>query len=372
MFDLPLRLVQIENIKELRSGSDARYYREQFGLGQETEARWLTIVYVMGAGYKTLHLISLDENQHQMLDITLRKLHAIREELKNGSGGLEMRQAIWEKQYWKSSDEEKDQKLNFYDVEKMCHRLNIDPPRDELKKRFAAADEEGKGTLDFPAFRRFVKALKARPELERIFNNLTKGNDGKLTFPLFLKFMRDTQKVCWLCVSTVSGPYSSFCLSQSGESEEHLKALFVQILTAPEQIAAAAKSASSAEPASAPPLETPAPVTWENGAWKVKHFISFLSSPENSTFSEEPRVWMDMTRPLSEYYISSSHNTYLVGNQLMGTSTIEGYIRALLHSCRSVERKWPRSFIYFWFQQSYLTLFCHPSQLTSMMAIANP
>lgn len=211
MIDLPLHLVQIENIKELRSGSDARYYRQQFGLGQETEAKWLTIVYVMGAGYKTLHLISHDVNQHQMLDITLRKLHAIREGLKNGSGGLEMRQAIWEKQYWKSSDEEKDQKLNFDDVEKMCHRLNLDPPRDELRKRFDAADEERKGTLDFAAFRRFVKALKARPELERIFNKLTKDSDGKLTFPLFLEFMRNTQKVCWLCTSIISGPHFSFC-----------------------------------------------------------------------------------------------------------------------------------------------------------------
>ncbi|KAF9652259.1 PLC-like phosphodiesterase [Thelephora ganbajun] len=282
------RIIQVENIKELRSGSDARYYREQFGLSQNTEAKWLTIVYVIGAGYKTLHLISPDVNTHHTLDITLRKLHAIREELKNGSGGLEMRQAIWEKQYWKSSDEEKDRNLNFNDVEKMCHRLNLDPPRDELKKRFKAADEERKGTLDFAAFRRFVKALKARPELEQIFNDLTKGSEGRLTFPLFLNFMRNTQKAV--------------------ESEEDLRKLFVKILTAPEQIAAA-----------------------------VKHFISFLSSQENSAFGEEPRVWMDMTRPLSEYYISSSHNTYLVGNQLMGTSTIEGYIRALLHSCRSVE-----------------------------------
>lgn len=164
----------------------------------------------MGAGYKTLHLLSSNVNNHQLLDITLRKLHAIREGLKDGSGSLEMRQAIWEKQYWKSSDEEMDQRLNFNDVEKMCHRLNLDPPRDELKRRFDAADEEQKGTLDFAAFRRFVKALKARPELERIFIELTKDSDGKLTFPVFLNFMRDTQKVCWLCVSIVLGPNCSF------------------------------------------------------------------------------------------------------------------------------------------------------------------
>lgn len=68
--------------------------------------------------------------------------------------------------------------------------------------------------------------------------------------------------------------------------------------------------------------------------WTLDDFSAFLLSPENAAFGDKAH---DMTRPLSEYYISSSHNTYLVGHQLVGESTIEGYIRALGSGCRSVE-----------------------------------
>jgi phosphatidylinositol phospholipase C delta len=77
-------------------------------------------------------------------------------------------------------------------------------------------------------------------------------------------------------------------------------------------------------------------------------FTSFLLSPDNSPFSDQHRnTWHDMTRPLPEYFIASSHNTYLVGHQLVGDSTIEGYIRALLHGCRSVEGKYFDSLFHF-------------------------
>ncbi|TCD60361.1 Phospholipase C [Steccherinum ochraceum] len=91
-----------------------------------------------------------------------------------------------------------------------------------------------------------------------------------------------------------------------------------------------------------PPSPTSSPaesqVTWETGILTVKGLMSFLMSTDNSAFLDQNgKVYHDMTRPLPEYFISSSHNTYLVGHQLVGDSTIEGYIRALLHSCRSVE-----------------------------------
>lgn len=44
-----------------------------------------------------------------------------------------------------------------------------------------------------------------------------------------------------------------------------------------------------------------------------------------------------MHQPLNHYLISSSHNTYLMEDQLKGPSSIEAYIKALMKSCRCVE-----------------------------------
>lgn len=205
--------VPIENIKELRSASDARYYREQFQLAQEYEDRWLTIIYIVEGNYKTLHLIAPTKDIFQMWDITLRKLYAIRQSLMSGLGNVEMRQAVWEKQYWKGADDGKDQKLNFEEAERLCKRLNVNSSTDSLLRLFKVrglvfywrahdsyyasqqADTENRGYLDFPQFQRFVKMLKARPELDRLYKKLCSSDHGVFDFHVFESFMRNSQKV---------------------------------------------------------------------------------------------------------------------------------------------------------------------------------
>ncbi|KAG1789657.1 PLC-like phosphodiesterase [Suillus plorans] len=286
-----LRIIPIENIKELRFSSDARYYRQQFQLAQDYEDRWITIIYILNGAYKTLHLISSTKDVFCMWHITLRKLYEIRQELMTGLGNEEIRHAIWEKQYWTASDESSDQKLRFDEVEKLCRRLNVNTSTEELKRLFEQADTKCQGFLNFSDFQRFVKLLKARPDITLLYRKLCYSNDGKFDFSVFEYFLRDTQKASPIEVSL---DYISHKLSASSQS--------------------------------------PRPVMSLDG------FTSFLLSSDNSAFIErQGKVCHDMTRPLSEYLISSSHNTYLIGHQLVGSSTIEGYIRALLHSCRSVE-----------------------------------
>ena len=74
------------------------------------------------------------------------------------------------------------------------------------------------------------------------------------------------------------------------------------------------------------------------GFMKPHGFANMLLSEEFSIFDpDQDSIFQDMTKPLSDYFIASSHNTYLLEDQLKGPSSIEAYKRALLKGCRCVE-----------------------------------
>ncbi|KAL4700581.1 hypothetical protein H8959_014585, partial [Pygathrix nigripes] len=70
----------------------------------------------------------------------------------------------------------------------------------------------------------------------------------------------------------------------------------------------------------------------------LEGFTRYMDSRECLLFKNECRkVYQDMTHPLNDYFISSSHNTYLVSDQLVGPSDLWGYVSALVKGCRCLE-----------------------------------
>ncbi|KAJ5480220.1 hypothetical protein N7530_005729 [Penicillium desertorum] len=312
----PAKRFYIDDIKEIRVGADARNYREEHQVPEDLERRWFTIVIAdsdrsKGRAVKTLHLIAPSDRILDLWITTLEHISRYRIDLMSGLAGSGQSEAVlkahWEREMSRLFPQRpplEEQSLDLAAVEKVCRSLHINCSKNMLRAQFTKADAACNGKLDFSEFKDFLLRLKERKDVKDIFKLHTAKPKEGMTQKEFLAFLRDVQnediefdRVYW---ATLFDKY--------------------------------VRRASKSRTPSAEGSELPPPVSRMN----LDAFAAFLSSSSNGVYaSRAPQSRFD--RPLNEYFISSSHNTYLLGRQVAGASSTEAYVSALQQGCRCVE-----------------------------------
>ncbi len=304
----------IDDIHQIRLQSDARHYREEFGILPESESRWFTIIYAdhgraKGRPFKTMHLIAPNQILFELWTSTLDDLQRYRHELMNGIAGSRLNEKTL-KGHWKyemaklfvgRDHEEHEEYLNFAGVEKLCHSFHIHCSKNMFRAQFEKSDKNASGFLNFLDFKDFIRRLKQRNDIKDIYKSINSNANAGLPLHDFLRFLQQTQ----------------------GIDVEAYRHHWVKVFN---KYIRQANNSQSPQDAVEDPL-----IRMDFAA-----FSDFLCSDDNNV--QNFRISeVKFDKPLNEYFISSSHNTYLMGRQVAGSSSPEAYIRALQRGCRCVE-----------------------------------
>lgn len=200
----------------------------------------------------------------------------------------------WIGDWFKKADKNHDGRMNFKEVRDLLKMMNVDMNEHHAHRLFTMADKSQSGTLEGDEFVLFYKMLTQREDLLRVFQEYS--TDGqKLSLRDLEDFLREEQL-------------------ETGDSQQQQRAR---------------ELIEKYEPSDA---------AKQLNAMSFDGFLMYLGSAEGNIFNPKCRgMYQDMCQPLNHYFISSSHNTYLMEDQLRGHSSIEGYIRALNRGCRCVE-----------------------------------
>ncbi|KAF2126917.1 PLC-like phosphodiesterase [Dothidotthia symphoricarpi CBS 119687] len=304
----PSKCFYIDDVKEIRCGPEAQHYREQCLRSENWAPYWFTIVYTdttrSKGRLKTMNLIAPDVGVFTMWTQTLNSVSRNRIDMMAGLLGFADKSAklVWQRETKKRlNGGEGEVSLDFPSIAQLCRSLHINCTEATLRAYFEKADAQKTGQLDQSQFLFFVRRLKERQDIKQIFKSFTSGSKemDKVTFFSFLQ------------------------REQGIDVNAHLDYWTVTFV----------KFARATRPRTTPIAggEIPLPPTMNFPA-----FQTFLTSAANSIFKPF-NSQAQLNRPLNEYFISSSHNTYLLGRQVAGESSTEAYITALQKGCRCIE-----------------------------------
>jgi phosphatidylinositol phospholipase C, delta len=176
--------------------------------------------------------------------------------------------------------------INLDDAKWLCKKLEINCTASAVETHFKNCLPKNVDRLDYNGYKDLINSFKGRKDIQNLFRNLNMGTDLELELDGFLKFLKDDQHVdvdkeraYWENVfDKFAKPVPNRATLPDSEKDPNRKAL------------------------------------------TLERFQNFLTSSFNAPLAPS-KGDVSLDRPLNEYFISSSHNTYLLGRQVAGASS---------------------------------------------------
>ncbi|XP_056276245.1 1-phosphatidylinositol 4,5-bisphosphate phosphodiesterase delta-1-like isoform X3 [Pseudoliparis swirei] len=268
--------------------SAVRMGRQSEGLKKNTkdqvEGRCFSIMFK--GRRKNLDLIASSDEEAKQWFTSLQKVLSNRNHL-----NVQQKTEHWIFSCLRKADKNKDNKMTQSELKNFLRLINIKVDDDHAEMLFKKCDKSKSGYLAGEEIERFYDLLTHREEIDVIYGTYAKTT-GFMSPQDLVAFLMTEQRE----KATLADAQN---IIQKHEPDDNAK---------------------------------------EKKLLSKDGFLMYMHHPEAVVLNPDHReVYQDMSRPLNHYFISSSHNTYLMKDQLRGPSSTEAYVRALLKGCRCVE-----------------------------------
>lgn len=191
----------------------------------------------------------------------------------------------------RKADKNDDNKMTLKELKHFLRQINVEVDDTYAEEIFKKCDKSNSGSLEGSEIKHFYDLLTQREEIDVIYGKYAQTG-GQMSTRDLLNFLLNEQRES-VTVEEAHKLIEKYEVDGTAKQKKHM--------------------------------------TKDGFLMYLQHEDGAILNPAHKL------VYQDMSQPLNHYYISSSHNTYLMEDQLKGPSSTEAYIKALMKSCRCVE-----------------------------------
>uniref|UniRef100_A0A3B3RTB7 1-phosphatidylinositol 4,5-bisphosphate phosphodiesterase gamma n=1 Tax=Paramormyrops kingsleyae TaxID=1676925 RepID=A0A3B3RTB7_9TELE len=292
--------IDIREIKEIRSGHKSRDFERYVddSATRPDQAHCFVILY--GTEFR-LKAVSLAATSDEEMSMWVKGLMWLVADTLSSPTPLQIER--WLRKQFHAVDRNREDKISCKDLKSMLGQVNYRVPNMRFLREKFPDVELRNGDVNYSQFAQLYRSLMFDAQKsvsfpsELVGEKFRGGSDQlKVSLSDFQHFLSECQKEQWATNITQVQEFMSSYLRE-------------------------------------PLREIEQPFFYQD------EFLTYLFSKENTIWDSklDQVVPENMNNPLSHYWISSSHNTYLTGDQFSSESSLEAYARCLRMGCRCIE-----------------------------------